>query len=132
VSYRDVARLPASRLTIRKIVESALRRGIPPPSLLLSEYATLLAVAPLSTGTRSAILSATGEVQGVSSCGIGKDTLGRHGRSVCATGGGYATRITFDPRTGRVIGLDRSITRVQEGAPELPIGTVVESKAFRR
>lgn len=133
LGYRAANDLPSVPSALRNVIETRLYpvTGKPvPTTLMLKSYAYLLALAPLSPGTRKAVYENIASLKEVHSCGDDTDQTGRHGDSICVQAHGRETKVLFSPQTGRVLAVELRLTEPSPLFPGLPAGSLVEASAF--
>lgn len=132
LSYREVERLPAAPSALEEVIQAHSNGPATPPSVMLSQYGTLLALAPLTPAVRDGVLGAISNLPGVHECNLHTDLFRGATESVCAEGGGYDIGVIFDKASGEVLSVRRTITEPLSYAPNLPVGTPIEIETFAR
>jgi hypothetical protein len=134
LTYSDVEHMPTTAAGVMHSIRRILRPfdSAPPATLLIKQFGYLLANAPLSPGTRAAILRATAALPGVRLCGIARDSVGRVGQQVCAYDPQVVMAVLIDPRSGAVLSVVEYLRRRSTLYPGMSPGTVITSDTFVR
>lgn len=133
LTYGRVRRLPQRPQAFPAALRSYLGfvgAASPSASVLLLAYAYLLATAPLSAGTRSALYGAMAHLSGLEMCDPQRDLLGRLGVTVCAADGSFQTDVLLDPHLGTVLAVVQRVRRRLVAFGDLPAGSIIQSDAF--
>jgi hypothetical protein len=132
LTYQQASSLPATPDGVYAAVLAHSKSAAtdPPATLLLRQFAFLLAVAPLPRASRPAAWNALLKLRGLHLCGHGTDLAGRRGDGLCVDDSGYETEMLVDPGAGSVLAVLRRITRPSVMYPHVPAGSLVEVDTF--
>lgn len=133
LTYQQAGSLPTSPDDVRAAVRAHLRGGAsaePPATQVLRQLGFLLATAPLTDATRSAMWRTTAALPGLHLCGSGDDRAGRRGEVLCVTAGEEESDLLVDPRTGAALEVRERIRQRSWWYPGVAPGSTIDSDTF--
>ena len=133
MTYRQASDLPGTASAFSAQILGHLRPFAgpdPPPTMVLKQFAYLIAVAPLSVAARSAAWHAAASLPGLRLCGTGTDLSGRRGEGLCVDAAGQEAEILVDKSTGSVLAIEARLKRPSPDYPTVSGGNLILSLTF--
>lgn len=124
LGYEAALNLPSSPAALTEAIE-ADTAGPSTPAGLLDTYARLLAMAPISPGTRSSLYADIASLAGTHLCGAEDRTVG-----VCTAANGEESAILFSLHTGKVLAIEQRLVGTSPLFPGIQSGATINSVTF--
>jgi hypothetical protein len=129
LAYAEVSSLPATPQGVLAAIRTH-SGSTAAVTLLLRQFAFLLAVAPLAPETRSAAWHALTLLPELRLCGTTVDIVGRTGWGLCADTAARETEIVVDPAAGTVLQVEERVRAPSSWFPGLPPDSLIDANAF--